>query len=152
MIVLFALKFPRAGGGGYATRTLPRAAGLQQAADIATSVSHWTLDSLSVITGLRFDTLIIDCEGCIQSLLPLNATRATFARLLRNIKTIVLEGDMPMGAPDCADACVDYAAWTAKFEEAGFALAETTPEPLYPFIMYYVYIRKPPAHRAMLRG
>ena len=64
-------------------------------------MAAWTLADAEARTGLTFDTLLADCEGC-------------FAGFLRDFgvasfNTILLEADMGEGSPDCAEACVDRA-------------------------------------------
>ena len=60
----------------------------------------------------------------MQYLLPLALNKYLFSRLLRSVQTIVLEGDMPIGAPDCAENCVDYALYVSKLGDAGFAVRD----------------------------
>ena len=138
------------GGGGYATRTMRLGEG--ESAQQQNSTTNWSLEDIQIITGLVFDTLVIDCEGCIIYLLPLESG-SRLARSLRHVHTIVLEGDMPLGAPDCESACVDYAQVIKALSEAGFSLGTVTPEPLYPHILYYVFTKSAaPTRRAQLRG
>ena len=92
------------------------------------------------ITYLRFSVLLIDCEGCIeyifseQEKLHLNTT-------LANVRVILLEKDMPVGAPDCQVDCVDYAVWNQRFLDAGFAEVVNFQDRAFPFIYHTAYAR-----------
>lgn len=102
---------------GYATRTAHlRAQGSQKAQ--ATSFSM-----IEACLGLQFDTLLIDCEGCVEDILNENPGA------LDGIRTIVMETDMGMyngvRAPDCNEKCIDYDAVASRFQHMGFRLVET---------------------------
>jgi len=77
--------------------------------------------------GFRFDTLLIDCEGCIEFLLNESP------RLFTNIKWIFMEGDMGIykgsKAPDCGSRCVSYDEVISKLQKQySFDLIETFKE------------------------
>jgi FkbM family methyltransferase len=102
--------------------------------------SSYTYEELQAVTKLRFTALLIDCEGCIESLFAGNSV--SLDKLLQDVNTIILEADMPVGALDCTHDCVDYAVWIAKFAAMGLAMVETVQDPVYPKIFHYVFQRK----------
>jgi FkbM family methyltransferase len=55
------------GPGGYGTRTLPISDQIAQS-----SARAWTLDQVQEFYGMKFDTAVIDCEGCLPTLLAEN--------------------------------------------------------------------------------
>jgi hypothetical protein len=83
---------------------------------------------------------MIDCEGCVDTLF--RGTGKPLLELLSNVDTIILEGDMPVGAPDCLFDCVDYLSWHMKFSDAGLTLVEEIQDDLYVWIKTYVYKRR----------
>lgn len=73
---------------GYATstrRALPN--------ESSTVVPHFDLSAAQARMGRKFDTLLIDCEGCIGTLLPANDTAAL--AILSSISLLLLEHDNP---------------------------------------------------------
>ena len=72
--------------------------------DVSTTVIPTTsLSSIEMNMGVVFDTLIIDCEGCVfEALLAVGKSMA-------NVRTIILEADMSdLPGSDCTYRCVDY--------------------------------------------
>ena len=51
------------------------------------TVKHFTWDEVEQETGLTFNTLIIDCEGCIVNIID------TYRHKFRQVKKIILEND-----------------------------------------------------------
>lgn len=76
--------------------------------------------------GLKFDTLLIDCEGCGPAFVDQNPG------LLDQVHTILMEGDMGEykgeKAPDCGSQCVNYDHFIAQLESEGFTLVDTLKE------------------------
>ena len=60
--------------------------------------------------GLRFDTLLIDCEGCVNSFLKENHDALT------NIRLILLEADQPK--------TIDYRKVIANLAKHGFEVVD----------------------------
>ena len=133
---------------GYASRTFPSSSSSSSGGsqyDPSESRRAWTLSEMSTITGLRFDTLVIDCEGCIQFLFPLSLSAAALAQRLEHVRTMIIEADMPVFGgieTDCSALCVDYGVWIQNFRAVGFELVEKTLEPEYPWIFFYVLVRR----------
>jgi hypothetical protein len=100
----------------------------------------YTYEEIQEVAKLRFTALLIDCEGCITSLFAGNS--APLGELLRDVQTIILEADMPVGALDCTQDCVDYTVWIAKLKEIGLEVVDTVQDPVYPKIFHYVFQRK----------
>ncbi|KAJ1424702.1 hypothetical protein B484DRAFT_398180 [Ochromonadaceae sp. CCMP2298] len=98
----------------------------------------YTFERIQQVTNLSFTALLIDCEGCIESLF---SGCAPLPQLLQGVRTIMLEGDMPKGAPDCAYNCVDYSTWIAKFDSMGLKLTHSEQDPVYKKIFHYVFQR-----------
>lgn len=75
--------------------------------------------------GVKLDTLLIDCEGCVLKFLDENPG------LLEQVNTIVLEGDMgvykgyrsPLECPP--SSCVQYDGVIARLESSGFRVVES---------------------------
>lgn len=65
--------------------------------------------SLSKNANLVFDTLVVDCVGCLPEVLQ---EIEKYPELDKEIKLILLEADMPIATPeipsDCTKNCVDY--------------------------------------------
>lgn len=117
---------------GYATRAVAKDAGRGPNL-LKTS---FTLNEIQNITGLHLTALIIDCEGCLPFLFQ---GASSIRDALANIRVILMEGDMPKGAPDCKHDCVDYIAWENKFADAGFTMIEKEQDKLFPWIYNYVF-------------
>lgn len=86
--------------------------------------------------------LLIDCEGCIEYIFS-EKEKSNLAETLSRVRVIILEQDMPVGAPDCKVDCVDYSAWEKRFLDAGFIQAVKYRDHAFPFIHHAAYIRKP---------
>lgn len=91
--------------------------------------------------GVKIDTLLIDCEGCVDYFLAENPG------LLDQVKLVLLEGDNgvygPDSDPECASRgdCVDYNQVIKRLEEAGFRLVEEFPEEYAAFIHHFALKR-----------
>ena len=86
--------------GHYATQTRPAKAGEH-------AVPNVDFLSLERQIGKRFDTLLVDCEGCIDRFFA-----GTNRKLLRQLQLILIEEDAP--------AQVDYSKWHAHLRRHGF--------------------------------
>lgn len=100
---------------------------------------HYSFEEIQSVTNVTFTALLIDCEGCIESMFAGNVQPMPV--LLRNIRTIILEADMPIGAPDCTHNCVDYAKWIDLFESVGLKTVYKQQDPIYTRIYHYVFRR-----------
>lgn len=87
----------------YATRTYIA----HSKRDLQRAVPAIDYRSLEKQIGRQFDTLLIDCEGCIEQFF-VGSTR----RLLHQLRLILMEEDVPHA--------VDYAKWHAKLRHHGF--------------------------------
>ena len=76
------------------------------------TVPNIEFDELESLVGFRFDTLLFDCEGCIQDVLPLEEHQP----LLKNIALILMEEDMA----DHLRHEDKYRHWHLVFVRAGF--------------------------------
>lgn len=79
------------------------------------------LSNVSAQFGLQFDTLVIDCEGCLPKFLKENSD------MLGHVHTIIFEADSGTweGSSNCFesyDKCVDYNSVVAGLERTGFKL------------------------------
>ena len=94
----------------------------------------------SVLGGnYNFNTLLIDCEGCINNLFVDAHIPAKLGAQLKHVHTIMLEADMPEG--HCLYYCVDYAMWVERFRRAGLVVKHVVPDRVYTFIKHYVFVR-----------
>lgn len=100
---------------------------------------HYTFSEIQKATGQRFSALLIDCEGCIETLFAGN--HMPLSELLREVRTIILEADMAVGAADCTHDCVDYSKWVETFKTAGLNFVRKTQDPVFPKIQHYVFQR-----------
>jgi len=84
-------------------------------------------EDVETCMGFTFDTLLIDCEGCITFLLDESP------RLFTKIKWIFMEADMGVyngsRAPDCGSNCVSYDDVIPRLQtQYGFEVVETFKE------------------------
>lgn len=61
--------------------------------------------------------------------------------LLREVRTVILEGDMAVGARDCAFNCVDYSLWERRLNAVGLRTVHKEQDPVYPAIFHFVFQR-----------
>jgi hypothetical protein len=112
------------------------------------SSAYVDLKRLQEVTKLRFTTLLIDCEGCIDSLFWEDNIRGRDLQLqrlqnaLESVRTVILEADMGKDAPDCYSHCVDYDLWDQRFRSLGFTKVHQERDPRFRFIFHYVYQRQ----------
>jgi hypothetical protein len=88
-------------GDGYSTHSIPSAENGERR-----TASFSLQDALTLGNVSSFDTLVADCEGCLESFLTQNDT------FLNGLHTIMFEADRK-------EAC-DYAKIREKLERAGF--------------------------------
>ena len=72
----------------------------------AAAVPHFRYEELERRIGAKFDTVLVDCEGCIET-----ALGGANAGLLSQIELLLIEEDVPQQT--------DYAAWHARLRAAG---------------------------------
>jgi FkbM family methyltransferase len=70
--------------------------------------------------GKKVDTLLIDCEGCAQFMMDQISDPIKSGQ----IKLIIIEGDMPVGAKDCKKNCMDYEKFFGFLTENGFEMVD----------------------------
>jgi len=70
--------------------------------------------------GKKVDTLLIDCEGCAQFMMDQISEPIKSGQ----IKLIIIEGDMPVGAKDCKKNCMDYQKFFGFLTENGFEMVD----------------------------
>lgn len=70
--------------------------------------------------GKKVDTLLIDCEGCAQDMMDQLSPVIESGQ----IKLILIEGDMPVGALDCHSHCMDYDKFFKYLNKHGFEMAD----------------------------
>jgi hypothetical protein len=105
---------------------------------------YMEFDEIQKATGVQFNALLIDCEGCLEGMFRNKAGNDTMEQLasyLQQVEVIIIEADMPVGAPDCMDNCVDYKAWLQRFESIGFTKVHEKKDTVYSFIYHYVLER-----------
>jgi len=85
------------------------------------TVPTFTWDEVEKASGLKFDTLLIDCEGCAQDMMD-----QIGPKIQSQIKTIVIEADMPLRntpetqTSDCKKHCMDYVKFFSFLKTSGF--------------------------------
>lgn len=113
-------------------------------AGAGTSVSSGAAISTVTATSIKsthyyFNTLLIDCEGCLNNLFVEPHKPESLKRQLAHVHTIILEADMPVG--HCLYYCVDYALWIQRFNQAGLVIKYQEQDRVYSFITHYVFLR-----------
>jgi hypothetical protein len=103
------------------------------------SKEYYTYEELQTITKFQFSALLIDCEGCIETLFRGNTS--SLGNMLRLVNVIILEADMPVGAADCTHDCVDYSKWIHTFSSIGLHVIHKEKDRIYPKIYHYVFLR-----------
>jgi len=78
-------------------------------------VPTFSFDAVQKASGLKFDTLLIDCEGCAQDMMD-----QIGPKIQSQIKTIVIEADMPDTGGDCTSHCMNYKKFFNFLEQSGF--------------------------------
>lgn len=136
----------------YDTRTIPAqiSRNSNESSNLLPSV---TIKQLEDKLKLRFNVLLIDCEGCINHLFnqpnTLPDKNATLFKaqveLLQNdliyVKTIILEADMSHQSSTCVDYCVDYKRWLYYLRLVGFRVITNIQDPEFFDIIHYVLQR-----------
>ena len=107
--------------------------------------TFFSLEEVQSATRLRLTALLIDCEGCIESMFS-DAEPAALCVSLAAIRLILVEGDRPAGVPgsDCKTDCVNYTEWQQRFESVGFVTVEIVSETHFSWIQHYVFARQGP--------
>ena len=87
---------------------------------------------------LRFDTLVVDCEGCFEGILH------EFTPFVASLHTVILEADYGIGMQ--ALGYVDYSALTMRMLGLGFVIAEQFLHPCcnWPHTTPMIVFTKPP--------
>ena len=106
------------------------------------SKRSYTMEEIQQVTNLSVSAVLIDCEGCIDSLFAGNSL--PFGALLANISTIILEADMSTAALDCKSRCVDYNEWIDNFAAVGLSVVHKEQDSMYRQIWHYVFSRISP--------
>jgi FkbM family methyltransferase len=79
-------------------------------------VPGYHLHEVESALGKKVDTLLIDCEGCAQDMMDQLGPVIESGQ----IKLLLIEGDMPVGAKDCHSHCMDYKKFFAYLAKHGF--------------------------------
>jgi len=76
----------------------------------------FTFDEVEQASGLKFDTLLIDCEGCAQDMMD-----QIGPKIESQIKLVLLEADMPANiGGDCTHHCMDYEKFFSFLQKNNF--------------------------------
>jgi len=78
-------------------------------------VPGFNLHEVESALGKKVDTLLIDCEGCAQDMMDQLGPVIESGQ----IKLLLIEGDMPVGAKDCHSHCMDYKKFFTYLEKHG---------------------------------
>jgi len=79
------------------------------------TVPTYTFDEIEKASGLKFDTLLIDCEGCAQHMMD-----QLGPKIETQIKLVVIEADMPDDGGDCTADCMHYPKFFDFLAKSGF--------------------------------
>jgi hypothetical protein len=130
------------GSGGEGSSSTNRSStSSDPAAASGASLVSMSLSKIQQQVGFRFTVLLIDCEGCIDSLF-LNDEGMELKESLQNVQTIILEADMKVHTPHCLKNCVDYDKWEVGLHQLGFETVHRKQDVLFGFIEHYVFQRK----------
>lgn len=103
---------------------------------------YYNYHELEQVIRLKFNTLLIDCEGCIEHIFLTKDSSLNLGILLKEVKLIILEADNSNHKlSPCRSNCVDYEKWIAKFHEIGLNIVERVPDPKFPWIEHIVFQR-----------
>ncbi|CAK0832837.1 unnamed protein product [Prorocentrum cordatum] len=83
-------------------------------------VPGYNLHEVESALGKKVDSLLIDCEGCAQDMMDQLGPVIESGQ----IKLLLIEGDMPVGAKDCHSHCMDYKKFFAYLEKHGFKMVD----------------------------
>lgn len=113
------------GAYGYDTRFSLSEMGLQRDPDLVAEAALGKAVPFSEVEArfqVKFDTLLIDCEGCAKYFFEDNPG------MLEGIHTILLEADMGIyqgtKAPDCGTNCANYDLVISDLQNRGFSIVE----------------------------
>lgn len=113
------------------------------------TVPTFTFDDVEKASGLKFDSLLIDCEGCAQDMMD-----QIGPKIKSQIKTIVIEADMPDTGGDCTAHCMNYRKFFKFLTDNGFTQVDEfndcdrtrsgAPADSWcgPWINHYAFVRK----------
>lgn len=100
---------------------------------------YYTFTDIQSVTKLNFTALLIDCEGCIETMF--RGSKLPLCSLIENVNTIILEADMPVDAADCEYDCVDYDKWIRRFNSCGLQTIVKKKDPVFSKIYHMVFQR-----------
>jgi FkbM family methyltransferase len=111
--------------------------------DASLRPNFYSYTELQRAVSLTFDTLLIDCEGCINQVFLTEAGRLEdIPTLLRPVRTIIIEADNPLkDQSPCLRNCVNYTRWTETFLQMGFMLTMLQQDKKFPWIDHMVFTR-----------
>jgi hypothetical protein len=116
--------------------------------------NYYNYHELETILRLKFNTLLIDCEGCLPQLFqsssppsprlsslesPLNSLHQT----LKHVNLIILEADNSIHPlSPCRKSCVNYSMWIDRFHDCGLEVVERVLDKRFPWIDHLVFQRR----------
>ena len=121
------------GGGGYVLSGLQYGKRAHREKGIS-GIPHLTMAEAERVYGLRFDTLLIDCEGCVNSFLKENPDALT------NIQLILLEADQPK--------TIDYRKVITTLAKHGFEVVDKFQEVDRPNKLWHYAFKRSQKKRA----
>ena len=102
--------------------------------------TFYTYSEIETATQVRFDTLLIDCEGCIAFLFEDNDR--SLKDVLRSVNLIIIEADNPSGPTSpCVHSCVDYPDWIGRLHAIEFRTVRQERDSKFKWIIHYVLRR-----------
>jgi hypothetical protein len=113
--------------------------------DLSHRPNYYNYLDLEKVVKLTFNTLLIDCEGCLQTLFLSKYSPEIFPlkKILKNVNLILLEADNSLHrASPCVQSCVNYSEWVEKFDEVGLDVVERVEDKRFPWIEHLVFQRR----------
>mmetsp|Transcript_116407 Transcript_116407/g.184171 ORF Transcript_116407/g.184171 Transcript_116407/m.184171 type:complete len:282 (+) Transcript_116407:3-848(+) len=75
----------------------------------------FSFDDVEKASGLKVDTLLIDCEGCAQDMMD-----QLGPKIKSSINLILIEADQPDDGGDCHEHCMNYRKFFEFLKQSGF--------------------------------
>lgn len=112
-------------------------------------VPNFSFEEIEHVLGMTFDTMLIDCEGCIQNIMDVLRPK-----IQRDINLLLLEADYPAGITKHGDK-MDYEPFKHFMTESGFDIVDSFNDcdqeryaphmnklPCEDYIWHYVFLRR----------
>jgi hypothetical protein len=109
--------------------------------------NYYNYRELERVLRFKFNSILIDCEGCITQLFQSTADPSlppsSLQDTLKHVNLIILEADNSLDPlSPCRRSCVNYSMWIEKFQECGLGVVERVLDQRFPWIYHLVFQRE----------